>query len=151
MPYTTGWRNVRTVERIRPRLASVSGDEHDLVATVLRAIDEERQRRGLSRAHLARGLGLAPPQVTRRFKGETPLTVAEVEALAHLFEIPPIQLLTGVEPSEAHIQDVTELHAIRAIRTLRSGGLPNWELAIRIDGNGELHISMMPLDSSPGA
>ena len=54
----------------------------------VRAIADLLQERGISKSELARQLGWSRMQVQRRLLGESQLTVAELEWIAHILDVP---------------------------------------------------------------
>lgn len=62
----------------------------------VKAIQDLLDERDISQSELARRLGWGRMQVQRRLRGGAPLTVAELEAIAVVLEVPATQLLGEV-------------------------------------------------------
>ncbi len=62
----------------------------DLTAANLRA---ELARQKVSRAAVARELGVTEMWVSRRVNGQTPITVADLYAICDILQIPPSRVL----------------------------------------------------------
>lgn len=54
-----------------------------------------RARRSMTQVQLARALGISQAQVSSRLRGETPITLDEIDRLAEIFETDPETLLTS--------------------------------------------------------
>lgn len=65
---------------------------HPAVKAIQDILDERR----INQSELARRLGWGRMQVHRRLTGSAPLTVAELEAIAAVLEVPAAQLLGEV-------------------------------------------------------
>lgn len=59
----------------------------------VKAIQDLLDEREISKSELARRLGWGRMQVQRRLSGDADLTVAELEAIAVVLDVPPAQLL----------------------------------------------------------
>lgn len=54
-----------------------------------------RARRSMTQVQLARAMGISQAQVSSRMRGETPITIDEIEQLAGIFGVSAQTLLTG--------------------------------------------------------
>lgn len=77
------------------------------------------------------------------------MTIADVEKLALYLDVPPLQLFTGVPPTEGQVRDAEELRTLQALRSLRAG-LPGWELVVRVGAAGAVNHSVQPTSPPPG-
>lgn len=59
-----------------------------------------RARRNMTQVQLARALGISQPQVSARLRGETPITLDEIDALARVFGTTADVILSGVQANE---------------------------------------------------
>ena len=90
----------------------------DQVAANIRA---EAAWRGVTQRALARALGLAQPTVSDRWRGKTPWTLNEVEAVAHLLGTTTSTLCairdSNPEPTDLEVGHVIDLAEWRSQRT----------------------------------
>ena len=63
----------------------------------VQAIQDLLDERGINKSELARQLGWGRMQVHRRLSGEADLTVAEIEWIAHVLDVPLSYFLPAVE------------------------------------------------------
>ena len=64
-----------------------------LTQSTAAAVRELLRRRSLRQADLAMALGLSPGAVSDRLRGRTPFTLADLERIAELLEVPVSELL----------------------------------------------------------
>jgi transcriptional regulator with XRE-family HTH domain len=68
---------------------------------VMRTIRAEMAWKGVSQTSLANALGHTQNSVSRRLTGKTPLTLSDVEDIAHALDVPIDDLLAGSAPGHA--------------------------------------------------
>lgn len=82
-----------------------------LAQAVLVELHVEIARQQLSLADLARRAGMTSTALGRRLRGEVPLTLADVDALAAALHVQPVYLLTpwtpAPRPRRRHLSVVT--------------------------------------------
>jgi transcriptional regulator with XRE-family HTH domain len=69
----------------------------DHVTAEIRA---ELGRQDLTQAALAKAMGWTPQRLNRRMKGRAPWSVADVEFIASILDVPRSQLLDSISPRQ---------------------------------------------------
>lgn len=91
-------------------MSKATSSDQEVLARLLRQLDEARRARGESKAEVARGAGLSEPAVRRLFSGANPNpTVKTLDAIAE-----HLGLALSFEPSE-RAREAPTLEALRAM------------------------------------